>query len=331
MDQVTFNNLTLIKDKSLEETSLPQLGFRLWQALDQIQPDELAIAGYGRASMLIALLWASLNRKPAVLLSQTTEKDTSPSYSRRYLKQYLLSRYEAAFVGGKPQRRYLVNLGFPKDVVFPGYATVNNSVFAPESIRSLPHLLERPYFLAVNRFIAKKNLPFLLNAYHAYRHQAGNSAWDLVLCGDGKLRPQLEQQVAQLDLSQSVHLPGFLQQPALLPYFAHAHCFVHTSTQEQWGLVVNEAMAAGLPVLVSNACGCVEDLVIEGVTGFSFDPTNLEQLVGLMHKVSASEVKLQSMGQAALSHIECFSPDSFAQGMLQAADYALKQFNTKFK
>ena len=183
--------------------------------------------------------------------------------------------------------------------------------------------LDKNYFLSSNRFIPKKNLFFLLSAYSAYRQIAGANAWDLVLCGDGNLRSQIEQHITQLKIKDFVHLPGFLQQDDLLPYFAHASCFIHASIQEQWGLVVNEAMASGLPVLVSNRCGCFEDLVIEGVNGFGFDPENLQQLADLMLKMSSGEIDLQKMGQAALEHIQKFSPDYFAQGLVQAVEYAL--------
>jgi glycosyltransferase involved in cell wall biosynthesis len=114
-----------------------------------------------------------------------------------------------------------------------------------------------------------------------------------------------------------------LQQDELLPYFAHAKCFIHASTTEQWGLVVNEAMAAGLPVIVSNRCGCFEDLVVTGVNGFGFNPENQEELTNLMSKMSSVDVDLESMGKASLQHIEKYSPDYFAQGLNSAIEYAL--------
>ena len=91
---------------------------------------------------------------------------------------------------------------------------------------------------------------------------------------------------------------------------------------EQWGLVVNEAMAAGLPVLVSERCGCFADLVIKGVNGFGFDPYNSEQLTKLMLKISSDDCDREKMGQASLKHIEKYSPDYFAQGFVKAVEYA---------
>ena len=83
-------------------------------------------------------------------------------------------------------------------------------------------------------------------------------------------------------------------------------------------------MASGLPVLVSNRCGCFEDLVVEGVNGFGFDPENRQQLIDLMVRMSTQEIDLQKMGQAALEHIQNFSPDRFARGLIAAIEAAIK-------
>lgn len=212
------------------------------------------------------------------------------------------------------------------DSIFLGYNVVGNESFRPDKINSLPAPLQKPYFLAINRLVPKKNILLLISSYAAYCEAAGSSAWDLVICGDGQLRSQIEKCITKLSIEGAVHLPGFLQQDELLPYFAHAGCFVHASIQEQWGLVVNEAMAAGLPVLVSNRCGCFEDLVIEGVNGFGFNPGNSQELTQLMLKMSSGEINLQKMGEAALDHIHKFSPEYFAQGLAQAVEYALAHY-----
>src|SRR5207244_4064698 len=101
-----------------------------------------------------------------------------------------------------------------------------------------------------------KNLPRLLEAFAGYRRLAGDAAWELVLLGDGPLRPELVALLKDLELDGHVLLPGFKQYDELPAYYGLAGAFIHASTTEQWGLVVNEAMASGLPVLVSDRCGC---------------------------------------------------------------------------
>ncbi|WP_338422806.1 glycosyltransferase family 4 protein [Aphanizomenon flos-aquae] len=323
LDQIPFPIYSAINDVPLETVKFRDLCTKLIALLNQTNPDAIAISGYARPAMLVALLWCLYQRKTAILLSETTENDEPRSWWKEKIKKFLISKYQAALVGGNPHKRYLIKLGMPTDAIFLGYDVVGNDVFHPDQIKSLPSPLNKPFFLSINRFVHKKNLPFLLSAYAEYRKLVGDQSWDLVLCGDGELRVQLEQQITNQAIQDYVHLPGFLQQQELLPYFAHASCFIHASVQEQWGLVVNEAMASGLPVLVSNRCGCYEDLIIEGVNGFGFDPENVQQLTDLMLKISSEKIDLQTMGNAALEHIQQFSPDYFAQGLIQAVNYAL--------
>lgn len=316
--------ITVIRDQPLQAVTSTRLFRSVYNVLSQINPDVVAIAGYFQIGMLSALYWSRWHRKSAILLSASKEDDAARHGLKEQAKRLLVNQYQSALVGGQPQKRYLLKLGMPTQSIFTGYNVVGNDAFHPDRLRSLPNPIKAPFFLSINRFVEKKNLPNLITAYAAYVAQTP-TPWDLVLCGDGELRPQLEQQIQALGLSDRVHLPGFLQQHELLPYFAHAKCFVHASQQEQWGLVINEAMAAGLPILVSNRCGCFEDLVIEGVNGWGFDPDNVEQMQQLMSKISSDPQFARTMGNAALKHIQNFSPSYFAQGLYQAVEYALKQ------
>ena len=318
-----FKTVSILQDRTLEAVPFTKLGFWIWRTLYELQPDIMAIAGYARPAMLTALLWCRQHRKPAILMSETTELDFTRIPGREAIKRAVVSQFSAALVGGTPHTHYLQKLGMAPEAIFSGYDVVDNQHFHPDHIRTLPSPHSQPYFLAINRFLPKKNLSFLISAYAQYRQEVGAIAWDLVLCGDGQLRNNLEQQIRQLNLQEYVHLPGFLQQDELLPYFAHARCLVHTSLQEQWGLVVNEAMAAGLPVLVSDRCGCFEDLVQDGITGFGFDPSAVSQLTGLMVKLGTEVIDTQQMGEAALAHIQNYSPNCFAENLIAAANYAL--------
>lgn len=318
-----FQWITLLDSSSDYEKSRLNLIVKLQETLQNLQIDSLAISGYADPIMLSALVGCLWQRKPAILLSESQEIDASRSWWQESLKSWILKGYKAALVGGNPHKRYLIKLGMAADSIFFGYDVVGNAALHPNQIGHLPKPIEQPFFLSINRFIPKKNLLMLLASYARYRQRGGANTWHLVLCGDGELRPKIEQQIQELGLNDVVHLPGFLQQDELLAYFAHASCFIHASIQEQWGLVVNEAMAAGLPVLVSNRCGCFEDLVIEGVNGFGFDPENTQQLTDLMLKVSSADVDLEKMSHTSLEHIQKFAPDYFGQGLMQAIEYAM--------
>jgi glycosyltransferase involved in cell wall biosynthesis len=255
---------------------------------------------------------------------------------------------------GMPRER--IFLGY--DAVDNSYFAGKAETLKAEMLKSDGQRLPKRYFLASARFIGKKNLERLLRAYACYREKAetlkaemlkgestspqpspqsgegvapisdlrplSSAPWSLVLLGDGPLRPAINSQLSALNLHACVHLPGFKQYPDLPAYYGLASAFVHASTTEQWGLVVNEAMASGLPVLVSNRCGCATDLVQDGVNGFTFDPYNIEQLAQLMFQVSAFQpFSLSAFGLASQRIIADWGPERFAQGLKAAVECAL--------
>jgi glycosyltransferase involved in cell wall biosynthesis len=183
------------------------------------------------------------------------------------------------------------------------------------------------YFLAAARFIEKKNLLCLLDAYSEYVKRCEGAfkaqPWSLVLLGDGPLREKIQMRISALDLCGHVHLPGFKQYPELPVYYALASAFVHASTVEQWGLVVNEAMASGLPVLLSNRCGCTADLLEAGRNGLDFDPDDSGMIAQRMFELSSlAEAKIRCFGAASKEIIARWGPQAFAEGLRHAVETA---------
>jgi 1,2-diacylglycerol 3-alpha-glucosyltransferase len=328
IDDLPFSLITLLPDQVLQQVSLSKVIQRLFQQLNQLNPDTVAIAGYNHPALLAALVWCRLRGKPAVLMSASWDQTPAPTGWQRQLKRMLIGQYKAALVGGTPQKRCLENLGMSADQIFVGYNVVNNAVFHPSRIAHHPNPCDRPFFLMVVRYIPEKNLPNFLQAYAQYCAQAQAQAWDLVLCGNGPLKPQVDAQIAELNLGERIHQPGFLQQAELMPYFAHAQCLLLPSISETWGLVINEAMAAGLPVLVSNKCGCHADLLVEGETGFTLQPEDPTAMAEKLLRISSDPSTAQQMGAAALQHIQKYAPETFARGLFQAAQTALANTRT---
>ena len=280
------------------------------------------------------------------MMSESSAHDERRAGWREWIKRRVVKTCSAGLAGGSMHADYLVRLGMARERIFLGYDAVDNRYFEDQAaeIRKLKaesrekHGLPENFFLASARFVEKKNLPRLIKAYGIYREKAemlppaqGYGAtgkveiWDLVLLGDGPLRETLNSQLSALNLLSHVHLPGFKQYDELPAYYGLASAFVHASTTEQWGLVVNEAMASGLPVLVSNRCGCATDLVKEGINGFTFDPYNVEQLAQLMFRISAFQpFRLSAFGDASREIIAAWGPDRFARGLQQAVEVALK-------
>ena len=315
----------------IDAEPVSRLFAKVSQALGRARPDAVAIAGWSHPAALAALLWCNLRGIPAILMCESAEADAIRRPWRERIKRRVVSLFASALVGGGPHRRYLAGLGMPPDAIFDGYDVVANDHFVAGAARvradagaaRVRHALPRPFFLTSSRMIAKKNLFALLGAYREYRVAAGARAWDLVILGDGRLMPSVQAAVSRAGLGGHVHLPGFRQYAELPDYYGLAGAFVLASTTEQWGLVVNEGMAAGLPVLVSSRCGCSEDLVRPGVNGFVFDPGDAAQLARLLQHVAADPVMAEAMGAAGQRHIVTWGPDRFGSHLRAAVDHAM--------
>jgi len=257
-------------------------------------------------------------------MSDSTVLDKRRISLAERVKGRLLRLYSSALVGGIRHAQYLHELGFPRTSIFTGYDVVDNAHFAQFQSRSEAGLGARHSFLASCRFVPAKNLPRLLQACARYRQAAGSRAWELVLAGDGPEREKLSRLMTALHLNGLVRIPGFVQYDGLPALYARAGAFILPSVSEPWGLVVNEAMAAGLPVLVSNRCGCAPDLVEEGRNGFTFDPYDIEGLARLMLRMSTmSEAERAAMGKASREIISRWMPETFATNLMKAVEVAL--------
>lgn len=291
------------------------LSAELWRALTRVDPAAVLVPGYYTLPGLTAALWARVHGRPSILMSESAEDDHARSPLRERLKSLLLRTFfDGAVVGGSVHRRYLKRLGFPLHNVAGCYDVVDNDGIAqavaavrvaqpaaPDSV---------PFFLYVGRLAPEKNVVGLLRAWMHYR--AGGGTWNVVFAGDGPERNALETLLRDHPEAEAVTITGLRSAAQLTPLWAIAACFVLPSTREPWGLVVNEAMAAGLPVLVSCRCGAAADLVHEGENGFTFDPSDLDALSGLLHRMQGlSSDERRGMGLRSAERIRALSPQSF--------------------
>ncbi|MEM7530787.1 MAG: glycosyltransferase family 4 protein [Chloroflexota bacterium] len=306
---------------------------QLLQALDQFQPDVVAIIGYTGPVSRAALGWCRAHQRGAVLMLSSHAADYTRVWWKEWPKRQLVCLYDAAIVSGTRQADYARQLGLSPERIRTGYGVVDNEFWRNGAalVRANRQSGQRDdrypiqFFLTACRFVPKKNLSGLLNAYAMYVAQAETNPWPLVIVGDGPLAPMLQQQVHDLNLTHLVHFPGYLSSTEMATVYGLASTFVLASAYaEQWGLVVNEAMAAGLPVLVSEICGCVPDLVLDGETGFAFDPGDGQALATLLGTFSSGGVDTAAMGEKAQRYIQHFSPAVFAQNLFVVAEQAIR-------
>ncbi|WP_094556812.1 glycosyltransferase family 4 protein [Synechococcus sp. 1G10] len=299
--------------------------------LDGLQPDVVLTVGWADRAYRQLLRQAQLCRIPVVLIADSRWRDRPRQRLQEWSKRLLLRHFSAALVAGRESRSYLEGLGFPPPAIFQPWDVVDNAFFAAEAARARgesapPPLIGQHHLICVGRAIPEKNLDGLLDGYAAYQHQGGG--WGLRLIGSGGEGPQagpLRKGIARLPRPEWVRLEPFLDQHAVARAYGLASALVLPSRKDTWGLVVNEAMAAGLPVIVSTACGCAADLITPGETGWLFDPADPAQLSAALHRAEAQPPPQRAaMVAAARRRLEAFSLAAFAGGLKQAVHQAYR-------
>jgi glycosyltransferase involved in cell wall biosynthesis len=182
------------------------------------------------------------------------------------------------------------------------------------ALRNLP----KNYFLFVGRFLPRKGLETLIKAYKNYRKQGTREYWGLVLVGAGSHLDSIQKLAEGIP---EVRFVGPRYGDDLCYYYALSRVHIVPSIIDQWGLVVNEGMASGLPVVVSKGCGAAKTLVQEGENGWTFDQGDDEALTKLMIRTSSlPSDALKEMGRKSQSIVSDWSLDRFADGVLKAIE-----------
>lgn len=307
---------TLMPESSWAEAGQLRLARKLWRYLSDLDPDVVLVPGYYTLPAIAAALWARLHQRKSILMTESTADDHARVPWKEAAKSLLIrTLFNSAITGGRAHQRYLEQLGFPLNRVGHFYDVVDNAAIAHQTgalRRQSAGDFDLPdtYFLYVGRLAGEKNVRGLVEAWLAYRATGGS--WPLILVGDGPEAQPLRALVQTSAFASDIHFRGHKASRDLPVFYAFAGCFVLPSSREPWGLVVNEAMAAGLPVIVSRRCGCAEDLVQSTRNGLTFDPWAEGQLLACLRQVSSSAPELlRSMGAHSSELISQYSPANF--------------------
>jgi len=299
---------------------------RMTLALKELRthdPDIVVLPGYWDPAFWALLVIAKLQRRKVVLSFDSTQLDHSRHFVLEQLKKMFVKQCDAGFAYGQRARRYLGQLGMPEaSIMIRCQAAANDEIRSEFDIASRTRRqasaqlgLPKRNFCYVGRLSAEKNVLSLVQAFLALRtsnDQAND--WGLCVVGDGPERSNIEE-YCRNNGAENVVFIGGVSWRDVPKFLALSDVLVLPSTSEPWGLVVNEAMVCGLPVIVSNRCGCIEDLVIDGDTGFAFDPYVPSELLRSMSYFVNSPSEIQRIGSKGEELIRRFSPDAAARQM----------------
>ncbi len=288
----------------------------------------VVLPGYHRPEYWAMLLACMLSGKRRAVFCDSTAYDRPGSALKARLKRAFFSRCDAFLAYGRRSAEYLQQLGAPAGRIFqPCQAAALPPGF--DAARALERRVAAravdpaPRFLYVGRLAPEKDLPTLLQALRSLRATLPEAS--LVLVGAGPERAALEALARDLGLADAVHFAGTMEPEALAGEFARALALVLPSTSEPWGLVVNEALHHGCPVIVSEVCGCRPELVADGATGFAFPAGDAAALAQAMARAAQALADAAAVGAACQRHMAAYTPRQAAERLLAGCRSLLGQ------
>lgn len=302
------------------------LNWRLGISLKRFAPETIICGGYNYPASWQALLWARRNHAEFVLWSESNQHDArSGSGLVEWMKSYFLERCDRYVAAGASSFAYLQLLGLPEEKILTAPSVVDNDWFeahcsaAREREDEIRRRLRLPnrFVLFAGRLVEEKGVFDLLQAYGRLEHNTQCKV-SLVFAGEGSSRAELEQRAKRI-APGTVCFLGFAQREELAAIYGLADVLVLPTHSDPWGLVVNEAMACGLPVIVSSIAGCAADLVEEGWNGFVVPPADPDELCRAIDHVLRDDELRQQMGRRSLERIRKYSPEACAAGLSAAA------------
>jgi len=302
------------------------INWGLSPALNKADPHVIICGGYNYAASWRALLWARHRGVRFVLWSESNRDDARRG-SRwvEFLKAYFLKRCDRFVVPGKASFEYLCALGSAETRISTAPNAVDNDLFASQakavrlSADEFREKLKLPsrFILFVGRLVPEKGVFDLLEAY-AKLHSSLRSEVGLVFAGDGISRGGLAENAKRINPGM-VCFPGFAQREDLAGFYALADVLVLPTHSDPWGLVVNEAMACALPIIVTNVAGCSASLIENGWNGYVVAPKDSEKLSEAIDSVVRQSELRQQMSARSLERIRDYSPEACAAGLAAAA------------
>jgi len=297
-----FERITLFPDRESEALSAWDTFVALAQTCSKLQARHIFLCNYDRTNInAVSWLQRFLGRRTYIMIDSKFD-DKPRLLWRELMKKLFLLSYSGALVSGERTRDYLRFFGFDPAVIHFGYDTVSvdrirQSAGSPPAPGGVG--FNDRHFTIVARLVAKKNIAVALAAYAEYCKQAGAKARALHICGSGVLEGELRATVQRLGVEGVVFL-GFVQSTEIARVLASTLALILLSVEEQWGLVVNEALAMGVPILCSLNVGARDFLVKTAVNGYMFEPDNPAGLAHFMRRLADDENEWSRLAEGSL-------------------------------
>jgi len=294
----------VLSDKPVHQKDFIQRFLHFRKILSEKHITHIAM-GYGRTEYIFFLVFARLTGIKTIVFCESWYERNS---IKDFLKSCMLKVIGTFFFvsGERAFNHFVYRYRIRPAKVFKGYSVVDNKHF--QAIEEK----DKRYLLCVARYSEEKNLNFLIQCF---AQSIIITKYELLIIGDGPLKEKLKKQIEDLKTDHII-LSDWKNYKELPGIYAGAIACILPSTFEPWGLVINEAMAASLPVLISDDCGCKPDLLDEGENGWSFNSMDEKDLIRVLDIVATNNIhSITNMGSKSESIIRGYSPESWARNI----------------
>jgi L-malate glycosyltransferase len=317
-----FTRVNLFSDSERTNLSSVRFLFTLLQVTRSKNIDVYYISHYERKYIFLFSAIARMIGKKIILLNDSKFDDYPRFFWRELGKRILYLPYSGGIAASVRSADYLRFLGVRSDQIRINCYTADVErirAAAKEKVAADEVAYANRNFLCVARLVPKKNLKMLIDAYAIYA-QGRASARKLIFCGDGSQREELLEHAKALNVESGIEFLGNQPSDEIAASMARSLCLLLPSIEEQFGIVVLEALALGLPIILGENCGARDRHVRSGVNGFVVEPDNPDGLAYFMSLLSNDEALWQKMSAASLAYSDRGDTARFVESVVSFLD-----------
>ena len=319
----------LLFPKSYNDVPRHQLVFTLAADLLRNRSELVVIPGYHKIEYWVMLVLCILLRRRRAVFCDSTAYDHEKYRWKERAKVFFFRRCDAIFCYGIRSKQYVASYGVKEHRIFSDcQAAALPHAYDPVAVRR--YYESKPNgdpasvkFLYIGRLAREKGLYDLLDAFRRLRERMPEARLDMA--GSGVIAGELEQRARELGLDSTVTFLGTKSPEDIGRLLLSSDAMVLPSHVEPWGLVVNEALSYGCPVVVSNICGCVPELVREGITGYSFPVGDVAALCEAMLSAARLSKDRISVAKQCIQLIGQYTPERAADEILSGCACVLER------
>jgi glycosyltransferase involved in cell wall biosynthesis len=303
----------LFPESDATELTPSKIATRLFGELDLMEPDVVIASPITFFAGALGLRWAKKNNKKHIMFDDAKPRlQFKRNFFVRWIRDTITAQSDALWLPSADYDKHYPAVKKGKSLIFYGFNCIDNDFFKSR----YPKKFTSKTVVCIARLVPVKNLDRLLHAWKIIEAEAND--WKLYIIGDGPLYERLFKLTNQLEL-KNVSIMGTINYPLLPDYLHRAEALILPSLSETWGLVVNEAMAAGLPILLSDKVNAAESLLTDGINGYVFNPDDVEAIKGAIEKfIKLNTFEKSRMSEQSLQIIERMDYQNMGNRLLSA-------------